>query len=78
MLFYIILFYFILYYFILSLLHRRQTAKFIAEAGIALALDDERLPKMYGVLTPSTGLGSTLLERLKVKGVDFYIGEHKK
>ena len=60
------------------MLVRRQTAKFIAEAGIALALDDEKLPKMYGVLTPSTGLGSTLLERLKVKGVDFYIGEHKK
>lgn len=55
----------------------RQTAKFVAEAGISLALDSSSLPDMYGVLTPSTAMGNVLLERLKAKGVDFYIGEHK-
>ena len=55
----------------------RQTAKFIAESGVALALDTAVLPPMYGILTPSTALGTVLMERLKAKGVDFYIGEHK-
>lgn len=55
----------------------RQTAKFIAESGVALALDTDALPPMYGVLTPSTALGTVLMDRLKAKGVDFYIGEHK-
>ena len=71
-------FYLTLFFAVIFLCTSRQTAKFIAETGISLAMDDEKLPKMYGVLTPSTGLGSTLLERLRLKGVDFYIGEHKK
>ena len=71
-------FYLTLFFAVIFLCTSRQTAKFIAETGISLAMDDEKLPKMYGVLTPSTGLGLTLLERLRLKGVDFYIGEHKK
>jgi short subunit dehydrogenase-like uncharacterized protein len=56
----------------------RQTAKFIAEAGVSLALDEDRLPPSYGILTPSTALGSVLTDRLRRKGVDFYIGEDTK
>ena len=44
----------------------KQTARMVCEAGICIALresthDDE----MYGVLTPSTALGSPFLQRLK-------------
>ena len=58
--------------------YHRQTAKFIAETGVSLALDTSTLPPMCGVLTPSTALGTVLLERLRKREVDFYIGEHKK
>lgn len=61
---------------VLRVIHR-QTAKFVAEAGISLALDSSSLPDMYGVLTPSTAMGTVLLEKLRAKGVDFYIGEHR-
>ena len=55
----------------------RQTAKFVAESGVSLALDEAVLPPMYGILTPSTAMGCVLMERLKKRGIDFYIGEHK-
>jgi short subunit dehydrogenase-like uncharacterized protein len=67
----------LIYTYILCTSLYRQTAKFIAESGVALALDTAALPPMYGILTPSTALGTVLLERLRAKGVDFYIGEHK-
>lgn len=51
----------------------RQTAKFIAESAISLALDGSSLPQTYGVLTPSTAMGDVLLNRLRKQGVDFYV-----
>ena len=54
----------------------RQTALLVAESGVSLALDDAILPPMYGILTPSTAMGCVLMERLKKRKVDFYIGEH--
>ena len=40
---------------------------------MALALDDKALPPTYGVLTPSVAMGNVLLNRLRNKGVDFYV-----
>ena len=45
-----------------------STSKMLAESSICLALD--KLPNQNGVLTPSTGLGSALLNRLE-KNADF-------
>lgn len=40
------------------------TSKMIAEAGLCLALDRDKLPTQCGVLTPATALGAALRERL--------------
>ena len=45
------------------------TAVMLGEAALCLALDGERLPRRGGVLTPSTGLGNPLVERLRVAGM---------
>ena len=42
------------------------TAVMLGEAGLALALDD--LPPAAGVLTPATGIGGRLAERLRAAG----------
>jgi short subunit dehydrogenase-like uncharacterized protein len=49
----------------------------VAESGVSLALDEAVLPPMYGILTPSTAMGCVLMDRLKKRGIDFYIGDHK-
>ena len=43
------------------------TAVMLGEAGLALALDD--LPEAAGVLTPATGIGVRLAERLRAAGL---------
>ena len=40
-----------------------STSKMLAESSVCLALDE--LPSQNGVLTPSTGLGAALLDRLE-------------
>lgn len=50
-----------------------QTAKFVAESAICLALDVDRLPKTYGVITSRIAMGSMLRKRLEDKNVEFYI-----
>ena len=55
----------------------RATVKFLCEAALALALDAERLPggsTRGGVLTPATGLGHVLADRLRRAGVTIDIG----
>ncbi|MBN1656386.1 MAG: saccharopine dehydrogenase NADP-binding domain-containing protein [Deltaproteobacteria bacterium] len=52
----------------------RSTANMVVEAGLALAHDAARLPGLYGVVTPATGLGLAVIERLKRAGVTFEIG----
>ena len=47
------------------------TAVMMGQAALALALDDERLPEMTGVLTPATGIGGVLIERLIDQGFTF-------
>ena len=51
----------------------KSTAKLICESALCLALNSENLPNTNagGVLTTSTGLGSTLIERLKKADVLF-------
>jgi short subunit dehydrogenase-like uncharacterized protein len=46
--------------------------KFLCEAALSLALNADQLPggpKRGGVLTPATGLGDVLVERLRRAGM---------
>jgi short subunit dehydrogenase-like uncharacterized protein len=47
------------------------TAVMLGESALCLALDDDRLPEMAGVLTPATGIGNALADRLR--GQDFLL-----
>ena len=51
----------------------RSTARMIAEAGLALAFDQEQLPEIYGAVTPATGVGVAVLGRLRDAGVEFEV-----
>lgn len=42
-----------------------STSKMLAECAVCLALDAEKLPKHFGVITPSVAMGEVLLERLE-------------
>jgi len=44
------------------------TSVMLGQSALALALDGERLPKAAGVLTPATGIGTVLAERLRDQG----------
>lgn len=46
----------------------KATAVMFGESALALALDEERLPQVAGVLTPATAIGSVLTERLRAAG----------
>jgi short subunit dehydrogenase-like uncharacterized protein len=49
----------------------KATAVMMGEAALALALDRDRLPRRSGVLTPATGIGLPLVERLRAAGMTF-------
>ena len=51
----------------------RSTATMAAEAALALALDRDRLPSFAGILTPATGLGLAIRERLKTAGLEMAV-----
>jgi short subunit dehydrogenase-like uncharacterized protein len=56
----------------------RATVRFVCESALALALERERLPggaARGGVLTPATGLGDVLAERLPLAGVEIEVSE---
>lgn len=46
----------------------KATAVMLGEAALALALDGDALPKAAGVLTPATGIGTVLADRLRAAG----------
>lgn len=48
-----------------------ETAKMLGETAACLALDAERLPERYGVLTPAAAFGDRLVERLRNAGMTF-------
>jgi len=47
----------------------------ITEAGLSILIDEDRLPERYGVLTPASGIGEVLAERLNDRGIQFKIME---
>jgi len=47
----------------------RVTVRFLCETALALASDEERLPKRAGFLTPATGLGAILVDRMRARGM---------
>jgi short subunit dehydrogenase-like uncharacterized protein len=50
----------------------RATVKFVCESALCLAVDLDRLPggvQRGGILTPATGLGDVLVERLRKAGI---------
>ncbi len=50
-----------------------ETAKMLAECGLCLALDRDKLPKRAGVLTPAVAMGEQLLPRLERAGIRFAV-----
>jgi short subunit dehydrogenase-like uncharacterized protein len=48
-----------------------ETSKMLAESGLCLAMDRERLPAQYGVIPPAAAMGDALLERLMLAGIRF-------
>lgn len=56
----------------------RNTVKMLCESALCLALQRDELPggaRRGGILTPATGLGFVLIERLKAAGVSLEIEE---
>lgn len=56
----------------------RVTVKCLCESALGLVLDVSRLPggvQRGGILTPATGLGEVLMERLRTAGMVIEIGE---
>ena len=49
----------------------RSTANMVVEAALALAHDKPRLPNIHGFVTPATGLGLEVIERMKRAGLTF-------
>ena len=50
-----------------------STAKMVSEAALSILLDEDIIPKSYGVLTPASGIGLTLIDRLNDKNISFVI-----
>jgi short subunit dehydrogenase-like uncharacterized protein len=48
-----------------------ETAKMLSHAALCLAQDETKLPRRFGVLTPATAMGMTLVERLRGAGMTF-------
>ena len=56
----------------------RATVKFLCESALCLALNADQLPgglQRGGLLTPATGLGETLAQRLRAAGMRIEIGD---
>jgi short subunit dehydrogenase-like uncharacterized protein len=49
------------------------TAVMLGESALCLALDEEKLPGRAGVLTPATGMGRALAERLRAAGQTYEV-----
>jgi short subunit dehydrogenase-like uncharacterized protein len=48
-----------------------ETAKMLGESALCLALDAAKLDQRFGVLTPATAMGTTLIQRLRTAGMTF-------
>lgn len=49
----------------------QATSVMFGESALCLALDADRLPQRYGVLTPAAAMGDALVERLRAAGLTF-------
>ena len=47
----------------------KATSVMLGESGLALALDRDKLPERYGVLTPAAAMGDALLARFPAAGI---------
>jgi short subunit dehydrogenase-like uncharacterized protein len=47
----------------------KATSVMLAECGLAMALDRDRLPDLHGVLTPAPAIGDALLARFPAAGI---------
>jgi short subunit dehydrogenase-like uncharacterized protein len=52
----------------------KATAVMMGESALCLALDRERLPQRGGVLTPASGIGTALADRLRAAGMTLEAG----
>lgn len=50
-----------------------ETSKMLAESGLCLALDRDRLPNHVGIITPAAAMGEVLIERLQKAGIGFNV-----
>ncbi len=50
-----------------------ETSKMVSESALCLALDRDRLPERFGVVTTAEAMGDRLLERLRAAGLRFEI-----
>ncbi|MEM1414188.1 MAG: saccharopine dehydrogenase NADP-binding domain-containing protein [Myxococcota bacterium] len=50
-----------------------ETAKMLGESALCLAFDEATLPEAAGCLTPATGMGRVLTERLRRAGMTFEV-----
>ena len=48
----------------------------LTETAISMILNEDKLPKAYGVLTPASGIGLVLIDRLKDKGISFTVEQN--
>lgn len=48
-----------------------ETSKMLAESGLCLAFDRDRLPAHTGVITSAAAMGNALIERLQRAGISF-------
>jgi short subunit dehydrogenase-like uncharacterized protein len=52
-----------------------ETAKMLGQSCLCLAMDEQALEPRYGVLTPASAMGMSLVERLRADGMTFAV-EH--
>jgi short subunit dehydrogenase-like uncharacterized protein len=50
-----------------------ETAKMLGQSALCLAQDADRLEPRFGVLTPASAMGMTLVERLRREGMTFAV-----
>ena len=49
------------------------TAIMLTESALSVILNNEEIPKKFGVLTPASAIGKILIKRLKTKGIIFKV-----
>lgn len=53
----------------------KATSVMLGECALALALDRDKLPELYGVLTPAAAMGDALLERFPEAGISLDVAK---